>query len=335
MARNRSSASARLRRLTPADLAGRLRGRPQREDHARRSPRLRAGHQTSTAAMRIDTIRSVRAPWRAMSISAASGCAVLAGAVSDGTVNGRERPPQPADVDAVEDWVSSLAAPDELSFVTPRDAFAHVPERPTGADPLVFANWWRSFGGRYPTGERATPLVNDATRALTAQNHVDYLAWVVSQGGGYCGHSTDPTHPPPVANDRSHNVLFCGIFKTSDAVDGWARTPLHGQSFFDPAVVGVGFGSNSGFVAGGFTYGPVQPPPNEVHVFPGPNGIMPITTWLGGETPNPAELCPPTGPLPNGQPAFLLPVTGGRRGSDPWPVQHLNPRRAELVGTER
>ncbi len=115
---------------------------------------------------------------------------------------------------------------------------------PPNATPLDAANWWRGFAGLYPSGASLPNLVLDSGLSQGARNHTAYLASIHDQGSRYCGHGTDPAFPPPADVERGHNILFCGL-RGADAVHGWARTPYHGLSFFNPAVSGFGYGEAS------------------------------------------------------------------------------------------
>ena len=185
----------------------------------------------------------------------------------------------------------SWSAGASAGFVAPTDFAVRIPPRAAIKDPLQLANWWRTFAGRYPDGAPLTPLAWDSTLAQTAQNHVDYLAYLRTVGSDYCGHSTDPAHPPLTDVSRSHNVLFCGL-GALNAIDGWVNTPLHGEFFFDTRTTTIGEGTSTAASAAGFVkdYSSTN---RDVSVFPAPNGVMPYMRWWGGETPDPSLACPP------------------------------------------
>jgi len=182
-----------------------------------------------------------------------------------------------------------------------------VPSPPVGDDPwLASINWWRSLGGSID----GTPMVNVIDSSATdrgPQNFVDYLMYLRRMGSGYCLHWEDPAFPRPVGVDYLHNVLFCGPKKLSLAVEGWMTTPYHS----------AGLSPHTNKVASGFsTYGASTAASllfnrslilNKTYVWPKPGGYMPRQRWLGGEWPDPAEVCPPVaGDITiNGQPSFV------------------------------
>ena len=155
------------------------------------------------------------------------------------------------------------------------------------------------------------------------------------RAAGTRGHSTDPTHPPPVANDRSHNVLFCGIFqderrrrRVGTYSLAWAillrpgggRRRIRFQQWLRRWRIHIWTSATSA------ERGSRVPRPERHHAH------HHMARWRDSES---RRAVPTDRSTPERPARVSLPVTGGRRGSDPWPVQHLNPRRAELVGTER
>ena len=191
-------------------------------------------------------------------------------------------------------------------FAVPANATG-VPNPPVGEDPwLASINWWRSFGGSID----GTPMVDVADSSATdrgPQNFVDYLMYLRRMGSDYCLHWEDPAFPRPVGVDYSHWVLFCGPKNLSSAVEGWMTTPYHS----------VGLSPHTNKVASGFgTYGASTALAllfqrslilNKTYVWPKPGGYMPRQRWLGGEWPNPADVCPPVAGAitTNGQPSFV------------------------------
>ncbi len=213
--------------------------------------------------------------------------------------------PRPAGSGSVPAYPAAQVVPTS-GFVPVGQISTPLPRRPTNSDPLTLANWWRSLAGRYPDGAPLVPLALSPGLSETAQRHVDYLAYLRTKGSGYCGHVTDPLYPPPDPGSRSHNVLFCGA-ALSAAIDGWMLTPLHGGMFVEPAQTLVGFGNSSAGSAAGFDFSQRS---TSTYTYPAPNGVMPALRWLGGETPNPSETCPPqsSGSI-NGPPIMFSPGT--------------------------
>ncbi|MEI7507167.1 MAG: hypothetical protein WCK23_10155 [Actinomycetes bacterium] len=182
-----------------------------------------------------------------------------------------------------------------------------VPNPPVGEDPwLASINWWRSFGGSID----GTPMVNVTDSSATdrgPQNFVDYLMYLRRMGSDYCLHWEDPAFPRPVGVDYSHGVLFCGPKNLSSAVEGWMTTPYHSAGLsphVDKVASGFGTYGASTALALLFQRSLIL---NKTYVWPKPGGYMPRQRWLGGEWPNPADVCPPVAGAitTNGQPSFV------------------------------
>ncbi len=193
----------------------------------------------------------------------------------------------------------------EIGFVPASSTASRLPERPASTELLAVANWWRSFAGRYPDGSALPPLEWSSERAESAQRHVDYLAWLRTQGSSYCGHGVDDDLLPTDSGDRGHNVLDCYGRDGGHSIDRWMETPLHGRPFVDPRVTHVGQGVNDIASAAGFVWDH-DGDPTEVFTYPANGGTMPILTWLGGEIPDPSVACPPADSWINGPPVFLF-----------------------------
>ena len=191
-------------------------------------------------------------------------------------------------------------------FAVPANATG-VPNPPVGEDPwLASINWWRSFGGSID----GTPMVDVADSSATdrgPQNFVDYLMYLRRMGSDYCLHWEDPAFPRPVGVDYSHWVLFCGPKNLSSAVEGWMTTPYHSAGL-SPHVdkVASGFGTNGVGTALALLF-QMSLILNKTYVWPKPGGYLPRQRWLGGEWPNPADVCPPVAGAitTNGQPSFV------------------------------
>lgn len=193
-----------------------------------------------------------------------------------------------------------------------------VPNPPIGDDPwLASINWWRSFGGSMD----GTPIVNVTDSSTTErgpQNFVDYLMYLRSKGSDYCLHWEDPAYPRPAGVNYDHEGLDCGQKNLSASVERWMTTPYHSGGL-SPHVSGIstGFGSYNGKTASTLLFQRSYIL-NKTYVWPKPGGYMPRQRWLGGEWPNPAEVCPPIADGTNGQPSFVW---------FPRANQYANPQR--------
>ena len=191
-------------------------------------------------------------------------------------------------------------------FAVPVNATG-VPNPPVGDDPwLASINWWRSFGGAID----GTAMVNVTDSNATdrgPQNFVDYLMYLRRMGSGYCLHWEDPAFPRPAGVDYLHNVLFCGPKNVSSAVEGWMTTPYHSAGL-SPHVnkAASGFGTYGASTAATLLFNRSLIL-NKTYVWPKPGGYMPRQRWLGGEWPDPADVCPPVAGevTVNGQPSFV------------------------------
>ena len=191
-------------------------------------------------------------------------------------------------------------------FAVPANATG-VPNPPVGEDPwLASINWWRSFGGAID----GTPMVNVTDSSATdrgPQNFVDYLMYLRRMGSDYCLHWEDPAYPRPAGVDYSHWVLSCGRKNLSSAVEAWMTTPYHSAGL-SPHVdkVASGFGAYGASTAFALLF-QMSLILNKTYVWPKPGGYMPRQRWLGGEWPDPADVCPPVAGevTVNGQPSFV------------------------------
>ena len=181
-----------------------------------------------------------------------------------------------------------------------------VPPHPAGADPwLATINWWRSFGGAADgSGLGIPPVREDPALDAGPAAHVRYLTAIWPSGSTYCGHGSDAAHPRP-AGDYTHNVLFCGRPTLASAVDGWMNTPYHAPPLLSPSMLTVGAaiataGTGSAAAARSGPGGPLDRP----YTWPAPGSVLPATTMLVEETPDPTALCPPVRGQRPGQPIF-------------------------------
>ena len=101
--------------------------------------------------------------------------------------------------------------------------------------------------------------------------------------------------------------MFCGPKNLSSAVEGWMTTPYHSAGL-SPHVnrAASGFGTYGASTAATILFNRSLIL-NKTYVWPKPGGYMPRQRWLGGEWPNPAEVCPPVAGdiTTNGQPSFV------------------------------
>lgn len=168
---------------------------------------------------------------------------------------------------------------------------------------IARANYLRSFwSAPVPT------LTEDPRLSANDVAHSKYLVL-----NGYCGHPEDSSKPGySAAGDYGgmHSVVACGgADNPADAVDGWARTPLHGSQVINPRLTVTGYGHYS-------TDGAMD---TLTHVFGGPdtaatmtwpNGPnFPFITFSGNEIPDPYPgNCPSqytSNEFNNGAPLFV------------------------------
>jgi hypothetical protein len=150
-------------------------------------------------------------------------------------------------------------------------------------------------------------VVDSSATERGPQNFVDYLMYLRSKGSNYCLHWEDPAFPRSAGVNYDHGVLFCGPKKVSSAVEGWMTTPYHSGGL-SPHVnrAASGFGTYGASTAATILFNRSLIL-NKTYVWPKPGGYMPRQRWLGGEWPDPAEVCPPVAgdTATNGQPSFV------------------------------
>jgi hypothetical protein len=149
-------------------------------------------------------------------------------------------------------------------------------------------NWYRSFGGRLRDRAPLPGLAPSPTLQASASNVVDYLAGLAAQGINACTHGQVAGHPWAPGEDHTHNVLACGEPSLSKAVDDWMATPFHGWFLVDPRHTSIGAADAGAYDAAGFD-GTTDP--GEVWTWPVAGGIVPGTTYAGGESPDPLSRC--------------------------------------------
>ncbi len=183
----------------------------------------------------------------------------------------------------------------------------HQPEsRPVASTPwLNRFNAWR-LEARVPT------LTENATYSAGDYDHAVYMV----KNDLVTHYETPGTPFYTAAGDtaaRNSNIYVSSSTATTDvqAIDWWMQAPFHAMGMLDPRLAQTGFGSyrevKSGWNMGAavdvlsgnpFTGGafPVR--------FPGDGTTEPLTSYGGGEFPDPLQGCPGYS-VPTGLPAFI------------------------------
>ncbi|MBV9487784.1 MAG: fibronectin type III domain-containing protein [Frankiaceae bacterium] len=108
----------------------------------------------------------------------------------------------------------------------------------TTPDWLAEANYLRTFWNvSVPT------LTEDPTLSANDQAHDNYL-----DHNNTCGHTEDVNNPYYTAAGAyggSHSVVYCAALGPVNDVDGWSRTPLHGEQVLNPQLTVTGFAETS------------------------------------------------------------------------------------------
>ncbi|HPS77655.1 MAG TPA: dockerin type I domain-containing protein [Thermoanaerobaculaceae bacterium] len=202
-------------------------------------------------------------------------------------------PPQPPAVEAISVPSAGLGA--------------------TAAAWLTRANQIRAMAGLPAVTETASWSSGD-------YNHARYCV-----KNDYIGHSEDPanlyyTSEGNLAAQNS-NVMVSSDINTTDefAINLWMAGPFHGVGIIDPALSQVGFGSYREAI-GSFRMaaaldvlrglGSIPPSVAFPVAWPGNGAIVDLTTFEGGESPDPLTGCPGY-TVPTGQPISLQVGAGG------------------------
>jgi len=166
-------------------------------------------------------------------------------------------------------------------------------------------NTWRTSTGLSPLTENTTWSQGDYDHALYMVRN-DLVTHYETAGVPYYSVAGDTAA-------RSGNIQVSSTTSSTDvqAIDWWMAAPFHAMAMMDPRLTSTGFGSyrlvksgwqegatldtSRGHSSSGGTY-PVY--------FPG-NGITePLTTYTGGESPNPLQACSGY-TAPTGLPVFI------------------------------
>lgn len=132
-------------------------------------------------------------------------------------------------------------------------------------------------------------LTEDAALSAHLLDHVHYM----DHDAG-CNHLEDPTSQYYTDSGNyggTHSVLWCGDVPGALAVDGWVKTPYHGEQVLDPSLNITGF-ADQGAHSGMDTlthYGSVAFP-STIATWPSGSGA-PVSFFGGSEIPSPVGHC--------------------------------------------
>jgi 5-hydroxyisourate hydrolase-like protein (transthyretin family) len=130
--------------------------------------------------------------------------------------------------------ILTLVVPAVAVFAAPGTARATTGPN----DWLGEANYLRTFWNvTVPT------LTEDATLSANDQAHDHYL-----DENQTCGHTEDKSNPyytDAGAYGGTHSVVYCAALGPVNDVDGWSRTPLHGEQVLNPQLTVTGFAETS------------------------------------------------------------------------------------------
>jgi IPT/TIG domain-containing protein/cysteine-rich secretory family protein len=193
---------------------------------------------------------------------------------------------------------------------------ATVPAASTGW--LDRLNQWRQTAGLSNLTENSTYSSGDAAHSLYMVKN-DQVTHYETPGLPYYTADGDlAAHDGNIEADSSTS------FTDEQAIDWWMEAPFHAMGMMDPRLQQTGFGSyrevKSGWEAGftldvirgnSFTGG------NFPVYWPGNNVTEPLTTYNGGESPDPLQACPGYA-APTGLPVFI--ELGGNVSTTAGPV---------------
>ncbi|TMF39134.1 MAG: hypothetical protein E6I27_02320 [Chloroflexi bacterium] len=177
---------------------------------------------------------------------------------------------------------------------------------------LTASGGWLARFNAWRASSRLSQLVENATWSTGDYDHAVYMVkndlvtHYETLGTPY--YTTDGDTAA-----RNSNIYVSSSTATSDeqAIDWWMQAPFHAMGMMDPRLTTTAFGSyretKSGWDMGAavdvlrgnpFTGGsyPV--------FFPGSGAVVPLTSFSGGESPNPLQACPGYA-APTGLPAFI------------------------------
>jgi fibronectin type III domain protein/cysteine-rich secretory family protein len=170
---------------------------------------------------------------------------------------------------------------------------------------LVRLNNWRATSALSALSENTSWDQDD-------YNHSYYMVKT-----GLVTHYEDPANPYyTVSGDtgaRNGNIQVSSTTTATDdgAIDWWMAAPFHAMGMMDPRLTSTGYGSYREVKTGWQTgttldvlRGNSWTGGNFPVYFPGNGSVVPLTTFQGGESPDPLQACPGY-VAPTGLPAFI------------------------------
>jgi len=170
---------------------------------------------------------------------------------------------------------------------------------------LVRLNNWRATSALSPLSENTSWDQDD-------YNHSYYMVKT-----GLVTHYEDPANPYYTASGdagaRNGNIQVSSTTTATDdgAIDWWMAAPFHAMGMMDPRLTSTGYGSYREVKTGwqtGMTLdvlrGNSWTGGNFPVYFPGNGSVVPLTTFHGGESPDPLQACPGY-VAPTGLPVFI------------------------------
>jgi hypothetical protein len=204
---------------------------------------------------------------------------------------------------------------------------ATVPAASTGW--LDRLNQWRQTAGVPNLTENSTYSSGDAAHSLYMVKN-DLVTHYEAPGVPYYTAAGDAA-----ARNGNIEVDSTTSFSDQSAIDGWMAAPFHAMAMMDPRLQQTGFGSyrevKSGWDAG-FTLDVNRGNSFSGGTFPlywpGNNATEPLTTFSGGETPDPLQACPGYA-APTGLPVFI--ELGGNVSTTAGPVHSFTGNGTSLA----
>lgn len=171
---------------------------------------------------------------------------------------------------------------------------------------LTRLNLWRSNAG----------LPNLTENAAWSAGDYSHSVYMVKTG--LVTHSEDPANPYyTAAGDaaaRNGNIQVNSTTSTTDdqAIDWWVQAPFHAMGMMDPRLQTTGFGSYRDSTTSPWQFGAALDTirgnsftgGNYPVYFPGNGSTEPLTSYGGGEFPDPLQACPGYS-VPTGLPVFI------------------------------
>ena len=184
--------------------------------------------------------------------------------------------------------------------------------QPVHIDPRLASGGWLSRFNEWRAAEGLSQLTENTTWSAGDYDHAVYMV----KNDLVTHYETAGTPYYTTAGDtaaRNSNIYVSSTTATTDeqAIDWWMQAPFHAMGMMDPRLTSTGFGSyrevKSGWDMGAavdtlrgnsFTGGsfPVY--------FPGNGTSVPLTSYGGGEFPDPLQACSGYS-APTGLPAFV------------------------------